>query len=624
MSKKKEVIKPEKKKRTDHPFKKNIYLISMIWKISKMRVIYCFLSYMTDFICWAFDTIVFTQYIFGSGSLNMSFRDVTLFIGFTMLLYFVNYVVSIYGWTRYYKINDALLVRELNKAMFDKACNVDISCFEDSEFFNKYTKASNEVHQRSVSALEDMSCLVAATLSTVYVIYTMFTINVWVGLLMFLPLISNLTLGRRAKTLHYDRDMSFLPFKRRFGYVNRVYYLSDYAKEIRLSGISGVLRKEYNTAVDNIKEVNRKKWFPLFVYTLIDNIICFPLLFEGSWLLGLFLCMVTKSITLPEFVVLCSAAVSATWMIRNMSGSINGIFENALYADNISAFMEYKEKIPEDSPGDPVPERVETLEVRNVSFTYNGSDTPALENVNLTLRAGEIASLVGHNGSGKSTLVKLLMRLYDPSEGVILLNGKDIREYELRAYRALVGSTFQDFKVFSMSVADNVLVGNTVDGDRREAAIEALKMSGVHDRIMQLDKKEETILTKEFDNDGAILSGGEAQKVCISRAFVKKSSILLLDEPSSALDPFAEHDMYENFVSLCKRGSSPKISVFISHRLSSATVADMVYLLKGGRIIESGTHKELIKLDGEYASMFRKQAENYLFDLQEEGGAALS
>ena len=231
-----------------------------------------------------------------------------------------------------------------------------------------------------------------------------------------------------------------------------------------------------------------------------------------------------------------------------------------------------------------------------------------------SLRAGEIVSLVGHNGSGKSSLVKLMMRLYDPTAGSILLNGVDIREFCLRDYRALIGATFQDYQIFSLSVEANVLMGNPTSGGP-SAVEEALRQSGAIEFVEALPKGIQTILTREFDDEGANLSGGQQQKIAVARSFAKQSSILLLDEPSSALDPVAEHELMQNFIALCRdqRGGG-KISVFISHRLSSSTVADRVYLLEGGRIVEQGTHEQLMAAKGGYAAMFEKQAEHYLWE----------
>ncbi|MBQ4511201.1 MAG: ABC transporter ATP-binding protein, partial [Clostridia bacterium] len=223
----------------------------------------------------------------------------------------------------------------------------------------------------------------------------------------------------------------------------------------------------------------------------------------------------------------------------------------------------------------------------------------------------EKIALVGHNGAGKSTLIKLLLRLYDPTEGKISLNGISLEDLKLKEYRDMFSVVFQDFKTISLPVAENVLMRPREEGDD-EKIIQALKNSGAYERIMELPNGIDTMLTKEFDKDGAVLSVGQAQKVAIAHAFVKNAPFIILDEPSSALDPVAENEMYNNMM----KAGEGKAMIFISHRLSSAVSADRIYMLEQGEIVESGTHAELMKLNGKYADMFRKQAKNYV-DLED-------
>ncbi len=407
--------------------------------------------------------------------------------------------------------------------------------------------------------------------------------------------------------------MAQVPHKRAQDYVNRAVYLQKFAKELRLTNIFSVLFKNYERGMEgNINEANRF-WKKHFIYMTLRNTFAFPLMYEGIWLVGSYLMMVRKSITLADFIVINSAVNTVTWMVIGFTGNLTDSLKNALYVDNLKTFLEYKEKIPENQPGLPVPEFPKKLELREVSFSYPGSKKNVLSNISITLERDKIVSLVGHNGSGKTTLVKLLMRLYDPDEGVILLDGTDIRKFELAAYRRVIASTFQDFQLFSMSVYDNVLLGNKPKGEPEQSVREALEQSGILEKIETLPHRDKTIMTREFDDEGISLSIGESQKLAISRAFAKKSNILILDEPSSALDPVAEYKMYNNFTRLCEG----KISVFISHRMSTAAMADNIYLLENGHISEQGDHRSLMILNGSYADMFRTQAENYLLDWKE-------
>ncbi len=608
------MLKKQKLARLEHMVKNTFYLLRFVWSVSPQRVLLTFASHLLGFGSWVFSTVIFMRYLFGAAEMTRSFTEVSLFLAFSLALMLGIAAFDAY-FSRFVLINNPLLYRKLNRRLFDKATNVDIACYENAEFYNDYTKAASEIFSRAVSTVDSSARAFSAFFSSAYVIITMFKINLWVGLVSLLPVFANLVFGRLGSQQEYEKNMEAIPYNRRLDYVNRAFYLQKYAKEIRLTRAPALLERTYGGAMEGVIGVAMKYWKRLFVINAIKSTICFPLLFEGTWLLGAYLAMVQEAITVSDFVVVANAAVSTTWMLISLTDSLVAIFQNALYTDNLKTFLGHRDAIPEDQPGRPVPRAVDTLELRDVSFRYEGASRDAVRNITMTLRRGELVSVVGHNGSGKSTLVKLIMRLYDPTEGAIYLNGVDIREYELRAYRALIGSTFQDFQLLSMSVTENVLMGNEVEGDRERAALDALKKSGAAERIAALPKGASSTLTREFDDEGINLSSGEAQKVAVARAFAKKSAILLLDEPSSALDPIAEYQLYRNFLALCRgRTGQKKISVFISHRLSSAAVADRVYLMEDGRVTEEGAHDQLMALGGTYYSMFKKQAENYLLE----------
>lgn len=304
--------------------------------------------------------------------------------------------------------------------------------------------------------------------------------------------------------------------------------------------------------------------------------------------------------------------VAMTWILIGLFENIMSIMKNGMFISNLRGFMAYQEKIPEDQDGVMPEGKFETLEFDHVSFSYKEEET--IKDLSFTIKEGEIAALVGHNGAGKTTIIKLLLRLYDPVSGVIRLNGRDIREYNLHAYRELFAVTFQDFSIFGLTVMENVLMGRHGENDEQVAA-DALKKAGMYEKVMSLPNGMHTVMTKEFDADGAVFSGGESQKIAVARTFAKDSYIKIFDEPSSALDPIAEYELFQNIM---KEGSDHTM-FFISHRLSSVKKCDKVFMLEGGRLIEEGSHTELMARNGSYAKMYRRQAMNYLaLDTDEE------
>lgn len=286
------------------------------------------------------------------------------------------------------------------------------------------------------------------------------------------------------------------------------------------------------------------------------------------------------------------------------------VYEGTLYIDNLISFMKVDSSIV---PTKPQPESVahgcpHTIVFENVSFAYPGTDRYVLKNINLTIRPGETAVLVGLNGAGKTTFIKLLTRLYDPSEGRILLDGKDIREYDVRDLYSMFGIIFQDFGKYAFSVSENVRFGD-VDRVADEGAVkDAAIAANAGDFIDRLPNGYDTPLMRVFEPDGIELSIGQWQKLAIARAFYSSSDILILDEPTASLDPIAEQEIFNEFDELRR----DKTTIFVSHRLSSATMATKIIVLEYGELVEEGTHKELMMKKGRYYELFSTQARRYV------------
>ena len=407
--------------------------------------------------------------------------------------------------------------------------------------------------------------------------------------------------------LDYARNKDMAPHNRRIAYINRVMYLTEYAKEMRLTDVFRLMKRQYNEAITGLADVTKKYTKKAVFLHWMTVMFTFTFIFEGLLIYGAYRTVVSHTMTLAQLSVITSMMVSTTWILIGFTESLTALFQNGLFVEYLRSLLEYKERIPEDTAGDDPGTEIKSIEFKDVSFSYK--DKEVLSHLNMEFRGGKTYALVGHNGAGKTTLIKLLLRFYDPTEGVILLNGRDIREYDLHKYRALFATAFQDHRMFSMSVIDNVVMGEDIDpSEKEEKVTEALKLSGAYDKVMSLSKGPHTILTHEFDDEGAVLSGGEFQKIVVARAFVKECPIKIFDEPSSALDPIAESELFDNIYESCRDNTL----IFISHRLSSVQNADWVYLLSGKTVAEAGSHRMLMDSNGIYADMYRKQAVNYL------------
>ncbi len=551
------------------------------------------------------------RYIINSFETGLDFKTVALSAGVMiavplLLQLIINPLITIVEDVAFIKVEKKVL-----GGLYDKCTEVELACFENPEFYDKYVKATGEINWRMWNLTWAVTNLFGAIVGMMLYGSLLFTMDPAFIVFAILPLFGAF-IKKKANVLWHKHTTEDKEYHRRAKYAQRVFYSGEYAKEIRLSNAKEFLLQRYEQAsngrVEVVKKYGIKEMLLELAHTGLQTIITNPLAIAYA----VWRTVVSGTLGIGDCAVVINSVSSLTGTFTQITDRYYRAHEHALFFEDFRGFMDYDPKM-KDKENARLPERG-TIRLENVSFKYEGSDSLVLKNVSMKIGKNEKIALVGHNGAGKSTLIKLLLRLYDPTEGQITLDGTPLSELKLREYRDMFSVVFQDFKVISLPVAENVLMRPREEGDE-EKILEALKSSGAYERIMELPNGIETMLTKEFDEDGAVLSVGQAQKVAIAHAFLKDAPFIILDEPSSALDPVAENEMYNNMM----RAGEGKAMIFISHRLSSAVSADRIYMLENGEVIESGSHAELMALDGKYADMFKKQAQNYVDIDREEG-----
>ena len=514
--------------------------------------------------------------------------------------------VCSFFWDMFCEAKRVKLEEYVNGMIYKKAAELDLVCYETPEFLDVYIKASSEGVDRLWSVLKSLYWAVWDIVNGISNIALIATVAPVFVLLAGVPFLCTLLIGRKRNSFRHEYQMKSREVERRRDYVRRTFYLADFAKEMRLTSMWKVMFERMRTTVDELTAIQKKYGWGLMFFAYLYDQLFDVIVSTGSKALAVYMTLVSKTMLVGDCVVAVNSAENIAYGLNGIGESLLSFDEHSMYIEDIRKFLEYEIRISENSDAAKT-EDFETLELKNIGFVYDSAEKPALDGIDLKIKKGEKIAIVGHNGAGKTTLVKLLLRLYDPTSGEIFYNGKDIKALRLSSYRQRFGTVFQDPRLFAVSIGENVMQKGNITDAERKLALSAIENAGLAARVFELKNGIDTTVTKEFDSEGVVFSGGEAQKLAIARVFADKCDIVIMDEPTSALDPIAEQEMYSNMFRACEG----KTVIYISHRLSSAVMADHVYMFEHGKIIEHGTHSQLLALNGKYADMWHKQADTY-------------
>jgi len=497
------------------------------------------------------------------------------------------------------------LTNQINTLIIRKAISLDLQFFENPAFYDTLQNARRQADSSALSIVNSTLQMVQQVITIISLVVLLVSFSPWLAVIVFVSAIPSFLSQSQYAERAFRAVSRRAPEARLLNYLEMLLTGNDTVKEIKLFGLGEPLLKRYQTLFTKFYEEDRaiaeKRTWAGLGWGLLSS-----LAYYGSYA-WIVLRTIAGQITLGDMTMFLSIFRQSQSSIRSLLDSLNRLYESNLFLDNLLTYLELQPQLfaPLNGRAAPAPIR-QGIEFRNVSFRYPGSEVDVLRGINLHIRPGERIALVGLNGAGKTTLIKLLTRLYDPTEGQILLDGVDLREYDLPSLHQTFGVIFQDFVRYQFTVRENIGFGQVDALDDLERIKAAAERGGASPIIEKMAQGYESMLGRRWER-GLELSGGQWQKIALARAFMRKAEVLVLDEPTSALDAEAEYEVFQRFGELMEG----RIAVLISHRFSTVRMADRIVVLSAGKILEVGSHAELIELDGAYARLFNLQAEGY-------------
>ena len=599
------------KKNRSTVLKNQIFLWKLCFKTCPLYMIY----HLYD--AFRYQGVIFLEHVLGiryvlkCAEFHEPFTKALFYIGLILFLNILQIIPDgffIYGWQFKYKPR---LYRALKEEMFKKASEIDLYCYDDPAYYNDFVLSVSQ----SEAAIDRFLELLNMAMQAITVLFTtgiFYIMTDPIGIaFVFASFILRFVVSKKLNKVNYENRLAVNPHMRKRDYVSRVFYLKDFAKELRLHPNAGAqLEEEFAEANDNIIKEHKKVAVKRVCFQFLKDYGVGDFLIDGLYITYLvYKAAVLHTVNYSDAVILFNRTGSLRGSMSRFADLGPKAHENSMFVDKIRAFLNYEPRL-KNNEGDAVPEGAGELKLEHVTFKYSESGRKVLDDISLSVKPGEHIAIVGYNGAGKTTLIKLLMRLYDPTSGSISYHGRNITELCPNDYHKRIGVVFQDYQMFGANLAENVVMDDLPKDELDTHAPQitaALTDAGFAQKLARLPDGLFTQVTTEFDKKGVDFSGGESQKVAISRAFYKKADILIMDEPSSALDPIAEYELNKAMESAAKG----KTVFYISHRLSTTRDADRIIMLERGRIIEEGTHTELLARNGKYAEMWNAQAGKY-------------
>lgn len=540
-------------------------------------------------------------------------QNIEILIIFGLAIVLSNLIFAFLGKTmkKFLEVRNIYVEEMMNQEMAKKIMNVEFSHLENPYYLDLKERAVFAIgNQRAMSnIISSVSTALNNIITITGLVIIMMTLSPILVVLLILTILLSLFIYKQFMDYQVNFFQELIPVNRKYGYYVGLSFDDKIQKDIRLYGMNDMLINrvtEYNIEMNSwFSSYYKKQGFYLGLYGVINDLQA--ALAYGYVALRVLTNAFGGRIGIGSFTMYVNAAINFSRSTVELGDSLIRLMQTLNYLEPFMEFM----SLPDEEMVDESIEfegDIETIEFRNVSFSYPGSDIEVLKDISFKINQGEKISIVGLNGAGKTTLVKLICRLYQPKSGEILINGHNIFDYEHKSYMEKIAAVFQDYKLFAFSLDENITCDEV--NINTERTMELIEEVGLQDKIENLPNGLASLYGKAYDESGIEMSGGESQKVAIARALYKDASLLILDEPTSALDPLAEADIYENFNKMV----GGKTAIYISHRMSSSIFCDKILIIDDGEVIDYDRHRNLLeKKDGLYYKLFNSQSVNYQY-----------
>lgn len=530
-----------------------------------------------------------------------SFTDIVfLVISNLLVLIILNIIKNVIDFLMYFIYSN--FRQSFSITLFEKLKGIDYKFHENKDFLDNYTRALDGGAENIYNVAQNQMRIITLFVECIFIFGIILSVTYYAVLYAVIIALIYLYIRKISGQLQFKLNTEQRPYNRLEWGISRMYFVKDAIPDIKTTGINEVMLDEHEFVCDKRLEIYRKIIKKKALCDAIGNCLIssiFPVIL-------LFVCITTiRNKDVASLASLTVAATTISTSIVSLTGALTAIQIHSLEAKVTFEVLDMSANIENDNGIDA--DGFECLNVNNISFAYD--DVNILDGITLSINKGEKVAILGTNGAGKTTFVKLLLRLYDVNDGSILFNKENYKDINVKKLRKRIGAVFQNPEVYSVTVGENVLLKKIETEEERELVINALKFADIYDYVLTLPQGIDTVVTREFQREGAIFSGGQMQKIAVARGYAQNYDVLLLDEPSSRLDPFAETKMYHNML---KMGEG-KTLLFISHRLSATIDCDKIFLFERGKIVEEGTHDELMCIEnGKYREMFISQSEKYI------------